>query len=107
MGFVIGVPVFQLLLFGYAINQDELVNGLVQGNGTKIQTIIPTGLLGYNPVTPYKFDPARAKKLLAEAGYPGGLEFELLVSTGICGGGVTDRCTSASRVPLVSPRWGA
>lgn len=25
----------------YSINQDELVNGLVQGNGTKIQTLIP------------------------------------------------------------------
>lgn len=72
----------------WAINQDELVNGLVQGNGTKTQTIIPKGLLGYNPSTPYKFDTARAKRLLTEAGFPNGLEFELLVSTGICGGGI-------------------
>ncbi len=72
----------------YSINQDELVSGLVQGNGTKIQTFIPKGLLGYDPRTPYTFDPARARRLLAQAGYPNGLEFELLVSTGICGGGI-------------------
>ncbi len=72
----------------YSINQDELVSGLVQGNGTKIQTLIPKGLLGYDPRTPYTFDPARARRLLAQAGYPNGLEFELLVSTGICGGGI-------------------
>ncbi|GLV48817.1 ABC transporter substrate-binding protein [Thermus sp. LT1-2-5] len=72
----------------YAVNQDELIQGLLQGNALKIQTFIPKGLLGYNPATPYAYDPNRARKLLAEAGYPQGLEFELLVSTGICGGGV-------------------
>ncbi len=72
----------------YAVNQDELIQGLLQGNALKIQTFIPKGLLGHNPATPYTYDPARARKLLAEAGYPQGLEFELLVSTGICGGGV-------------------
>ena len=72
----------------YAVNQDELIQGLLQGNAVKIQTLIPRGLLGYNPVTPYTYDPVRAKKLLAEAGYAQGLEFELLASTGICGGGV-------------------
>ncbi|MGC8876378.1 ABC transporter substrate-binding protein [Thermus sp.] len=72
----------------YAVNQDELIQGLLQGNALKIQTLIPKGLFGYNPATPYTYDPARARKLLAEAGYPQGLEFELLVSTGICGGGV-------------------
>lgn len=72
----------------WAVNQDELVNGLVQGNGTKIQTIIPKGLLGYNNALPYKYDPTRAKQLLAEAGYPNGFEFELLTSTGLCGGGI-------------------
>lgn len=72
----------------WAVNQDELIQGLLQGNAAKIQTFIPKGLLGHNPIAPYKYDPARAKKLLAEAGYPQGLEFELLTSTGICGGGV-------------------
>ncbi|RMH58198.1 MAG: ABC transporter substrate-binding protein [Deinococcus-Thermus bacterium] len=72
----------------YAVNQDELLQGLLQGNAVKTQTLIPKGLLGHNPTTPYKYDPNRARKLLAEAGYPQGLEFELLVSTGICGGGV-------------------
>ncbi len=72
----------------YAVNQDELIQGLLQGNALKIQTFIPKGLLGHNPALPYTYDPARARKLLAEAGYPQGLEFELLVSTGICGGGV-------------------
>lgn len=72
----------------WAINQDELVGGLIQGNGTKIQTIIPKGLLGYNAAMPYKYDPTRAKKLLAEAGFPTGFEFELITSTGQCGGGI-------------------
>jgi peptide/nickel transport system substrate-binding protein len=72
----------------WAVNADELVQGLLQGNATKIQTLIPKGLLGHNPTTPYKYDPDRARRLLAEAGYAQGLEFELLASTGICGGGV-------------------
>ncbi|WP_026175157.1 ABC transporter substrate-binding protein [Thermus igniterrae] len=72
----------------WAVNQDELVQGLLQGNAIKVQTFIPKGLLGHNPTTPYRYDPERARRLLAEAGYPQGLEFELLASTGICGGGV-------------------
>ncbi len=72
----------------WAINQDELVNGLVQGNGIKIQTIIPKGLLGYDSRTPFKYDPVRAKRLLADAGYPNGLEVEILTSSSTCGGGI-------------------
>lgn len=72
----------------WAINQDELVGGLIQGNGTKIQTVIPKGLLGYDGRSVYKYDPDRARKLLAEAGYPGGFEFEMVTSTGQCGGGI-------------------
>lgn len=72
----------------WAVNQDEIVNGLFQGLAVKMQTIIPKGFLGYNPATPYKYDPTRAKKILTDAGYPNGVEFELLVSTGICGAGI-------------------
>ena len=41
------------------------------------------------------------------AGEIKGAVFVASMVAGICGGGVTERCTSASRVPLVSPRWGA
>jgi len=68
----------------YAINQDEIISGLLLGNATKIQTIIPKGLFGYNPAMYYSYDPARAKKLLAEAGVPNGFEFELLTATASC-----------------------
>lgn len=68
----------------YAINQDEIINSLLLGNATKIQTIIPKGLFGYNPSTYYKLDLAQAKKLLAAAGYPNGFEFELLTATSSC-----------------------
>lgn len=68
----------------YAINQDEIINDLILGNATKIQTIIPKGLLGYNAALPYPYDPAQARKLLAEAGVPNGFEFELLTATAAC-----------------------
>lgn len=68
----------------YAINQDDIINNLLLGNATKIQTIIPKGLLGYNSATYYTYNPARAKQLLAEAGVPNGFEFELLTATATC-----------------------
>lgn len=36
---------------------------------------IPEGLCGYKAVNPPSFDPAKARKFLAEAGYPGGKGF--------------------------------
>ncbi|MCL4455536.1 MAG: ABC transporter substrate-binding protein, partial [Deinococcus sp.] len=68
----------------YAVNQDEIINGLLLGAAKKVQTIIPAGLFGHNPSTYYKYDPALAKRLLAAAGYPNGFTFEFLVSTAVC-----------------------
>ena len=72
----------------YALDQDGIVDELLGGLGRKMQTIIPAGLLGANETVLFERDPERARELLAEAGFEGGLSVEYLVPTGACGGGV-------------------
>ncbi len=61
----------------YALDYDSIVNFIMEGTVLKTQTIIPKGLVGYNPDMPYTYDIDRAKQLLADAGYPGGFDLEL------------------------------
>lgn len=60
----------------YAIDYDGIIRYTLQGGGELIQTIIPKGLLGYNPSAPYSFSPDKAKALLSEAGYSNGFAVE-------------------------------
>lgn len=57
-----------------AINRDALIRGLYDGAAFPLNGQITPGVAGYDPnnVPPLKYDPARAKQLLAEAGYPNG-----------------------------------
>lgn len=60
-----------------AIDADTLIDLYRQGNGSKAEFLIPPGIFGHEPgyENPYrKFDLERAKRLLAEAGYPGGID---------------------------------
>ena len=61
----------------WSIDYEGIVNEIMKGAAIKLQTFIPTGMLGYNPATPYYQNPKKAKELLAEAGYPGGFDIEL------------------------------
>lgn len=61
----------------YAIDYNGLIEKVLGGAGRKIQSFIPKGLLGHNPDLPYKQDIAKAKELLAAAGYPDGFSLEL------------------------------
>jgi peptide/nickel transport system substrate-binding protein len=74
----------------YAIDRKALFNSLFQGYGAILDGQLPTkGSVGYDPLlkaTPY--DPEKAKKLLAEAGYGNGLS---LVLNGPAGKYVNDR----------------
>jgi peptide/nickel transport system substrate-binding protein len=69
-----------------AIDYDGLVNDLLKGNAKKVQTLVPQGLMGYNPDAPFQADPQKAKSLLQQAGQ-GNLTLELLCPTGTAPGG--------------------
>ena len=54
-----------------AINRDGLKDHVMDGYAAPTGQLMPEGLSGYEPGIPVDpFDPERAKKLLAEAGYP-------------------------------------
>ena len=61
-----------------AINKKAIIDAVFQGAGTPAKNPIPPTIWGYNDaVKDYPYDPEAAKKLLAEAGCPNGLDTEL------------------------------
>ena len=62
----------------HAINRDSIAKNLVGGASEKIHSACyPTQFGCTSDVVKYEYDPAKAKKLLAEAGYPNGFETEI------------------------------
>ena len=57
-----------------AIDKDAIINRLLKGMGEKVAVLFPEDV-GYDPnVKPYPYDLKKAKALLAEAGYPNGID---------------------------------
>ena len=61
-----------------ATNKEEILKAVYQGNGQVAKNPIPPILWSYNNnVKDYAYDVAKAKALLAQAGYPNGFEVDL------------------------------
>jgi peptide/nickel transport system substrate-binding protein len=63
----------------YAINKDELVKALYKDTAQVAYSMLPDFIPGYDAsLKSIPYDPAKAKQLLAEAGYPNGLEINMI-----------------------------
>jgi len=67
----------------YAVDVDSLIKNVMEGNAYRVSTVAPKYFVGWDPDEKfYSHDIEKAKKLLAEAGYPDGFEASILVPRG-------------------------
>ncbi len=67
-----------------ALDRESIVQNLLRGDQLPATGVTPPGFPGYQPVDIARYDPERARSLLAEAGYPGGAGFppiSILINT--------------------------
>lgn len=70
--------------FALAIDRQAIVERVTKGGQIPAFTFTPVGTAGFEPTVKLEYNPEKARKLLAEAGYPGGQNFpavELLFNT--------------------------
>ena len=67
-----------------AVNKDAIVKNILGGRGVVIASVFTSTWLGFDPaVAPFPYDPARARQLLAAAGYPQGFDTTWHITSGL------------------------
>ncbi|HET6837508.1 MAG TPA: ABC transporter substrate-binding protein [Gemmatimonadales bacterium] len=62
----------------HAVDVPTLLTTVLAGRGVRAAGALPPGIAGYDSTrSPYRHDPAEARRLLAEAGYPNGFSLRL------------------------------
>jgi len=62
----------------YAMDREGIVQKMMAGLGKPMATVVHSAAFGYDPsVTVYPYDPKKAKALLAQAGYPNGVDITI------------------------------
>jgi ABC-type transport system substrate-binding protein len=68
--------------FNLATDRESIAKNIYQGRAMAASNIVAPLTTGYFPMPPYPYDPEKAKKLLADAGYPGGLKAKFISPQG-------------------------
>lgn len=78
IGNAVGTPFEDIRVrqaIAHAINEEEIIDKIMRGQATLANQIPDVPTVGYDPsIKRLGYDPAKAKQLLADAGYPDGFE---------------------------------
>jgi peptide/nickel transport system substrate-binding protein len=62
----------------YAVDKQAIIQKLMGGLGRQVATVVQPPAFGFEPeVKPFPYDPKKARELLAQAGYPNGVDITL------------------------------
>jgi peptide/nickel transport system substrate-binding protein len=97
----------------YSIDAPSIVKNIFDGIGYPVNGPVGPNVIGADPkLKRYPYDPQRAKKLLAQAGYPNGIDVQFYYSAGrypkdreVCQVVAAQMVKGGFRVELVSQEW--
>lgn len=69
-----------------SVDRKSICDSILHGTATVPTSYIPSGILGHDDSLPeFEYNPEKAKELLAEAGYPDGIDLRVTVNTKYAG----------------------
>lgn len=98
----------------HAIDRDAIIKSILNGQASRLDGPVGPGQVGYSPdfKPAYAYDPEKSKALLAEAGYPDGVEIDFTATIGrytsdkqICEAIAAMLQKGGFKVNLKTPEW--